>query len=93
MKAQWKGTIIAESNETIIVEGNHYFPSESIKMDLLTRTDLTTTCPWKGKAIYYTITVGGEVNENAAWSYPDPKEAAQEIRGHIAFYGSVEVGP
>jgi len=91
MKALWNNTVIAESDETIVIEGNHYFPSGSIKWDHFEKTDHSSVCPWKGNAIYYTITVNGEKNENAAWSYPEPKEAAKEIKGYVAFWRGVEV--
>ena len=91
MKAKWNNRIIAQSNETVHLEGNHYFPKDSVKWEYFTETDLTTTCPWKGEARYYTIEVDGEVNQDGAWSYPEPKEAAQEIRGYVAFYNTVEI--
>jgi len=80
------GTVIAESDNTKMVEGNHYFPPESVKTEYFSETAHNTTCPWKGKASYYTITVDGETAENAAWYYPQPKDAAAQIKGHIAFY-------
>jgi len=92
MKAVWKNNILAESGETIVIEGNHYFPPDSIKWENFEKTDHTTVCPWKGNAVYYNIKAGNEVNTNAAWSYPEPKEAAKEIAGYVAFYPSVEVG-
>jgi uncharacterized protein (DUF427 family) len=73
------------------VEGNHYFPPQSVKTEFLKSTDHHTTCPWKGEASYYSIVVGGKENSNAAWSYPDPKDAAKEIKDHIAFWKGVEV--
>jgi len=80
------GTVIAESSDTKVVEGNHYFPPEAVKSDYFTETSHSTNCPWKGKASYYTISVDGETAENAAWVYPQPKDAAAEIKDHIAFY-------
>lgn len=91
MKAIWNGTVIAESDHTEIVEGNHYFPPESVHDAYLTKTDHTTICPWKGKASYYTIEVDGEKNEHAAWYYPSPKEAASQIKDHVAFWKGVTV--
>lgn len=91
MKATWKGTVVAESDKTIVIEGNHYFPPDSVKWDYFEKTDHTSVCPWKGNAIYYTITVNGEKNDNAAWSYPEPKKAAKEITGYVAFWKGVEI--
>ncbi len=85
MKAIWNGTVIADSDNTVYLEGNHYFPPDSIKLDLLQDGERQYTCPWKGKSKYHDIVVDGEVNANSAWSYPDPKEAAKEITGHVAF--------
>lgn len=84
-KAVWKNIVLAESNKTELVEGNHYFPPESVKKEYLTKTDHRTKCPWKGEAHYYTIEVEGEKIENAAWFYPDPKEKARFITGFVAF--------
>jgi len=91
MKAVWNNTIIAESNNTIIVEGNHYFPPESVKKEHLEPSDYHTTCPWKGKANYSHVVVGGKMNENAAWYYPEPKEAARNITGYLAFWNEVQI--
>ncbi len=91
MKAIWKGQILAESDNTVVVENNHYFPPESINEELFIDSDHQTTCPWKGLASYKSIEVDGEVNENAAWYYPDPKDAASEIKDHFAFWKGVEV--
>lgn len=91
MKAIWNDTVIAQSDETVVVEGNHYFPADSAKMQLLQRSDTTSVCPWKGTASYYSIDVSGETNPDAAWYYPDPKDAASEIRGRIAFWKGVQV--
>lgn len=90
-RAIWKDTVLAESSSTELVEGNHYFPSQSVKKEYLTETDYRTRCPWKGEAHYYTIEVEGEKNENAAWSYPDPKEKARHITGYVAFWKGVSV--
>ena len=76
MKAIWKDTVIAESDATVIVEGNHYFPVESVSNELLQDSDTTSACPWKGTANYYSIVVDGEANKDAAWYYPEPKEAS-----------------
>ncbi|PEN13642.1 hypothetical protein CRI94_10070 [Longibacter salinarum] len=91
MKATWNGTVIAQSDDTIVVEGNHYFPPESVDRDVLNDSDHTSTCPWKGLAYYYDIDLEGETNENAAWYYPDPKDAASEIKGYVAFWKGVTV--
>lgn len=102
MKAIWNGSVIAESNDTILIEGNQYFPEESINQKYLKESTLTTLCPWKGQANYYDIVVGEEENENAAWYYSQPKEGAIKIvadqndgRGdftnYIAFWNGVEV--
>lgn len=91
MKAAWNNTVIAESANTVVVEGNHYFPAESANSDLLRPSDTHSHCPWKGDASYYDVIVGNEVNQDAAWFYPDPKPAAKEISGHIAFSRGVTV--
>lgn len=91
MKATWNGATLAESNDTIVVEGNHYFPPDSINDDYFKETDHHTECPWKGTAHYYSLEVDGERNENAAWYYPEPKEAAENITGYVAFWRGVEV--
>ena len=91
MKATWNGTVLAESDETEVVEGNHYFPKASLKEDFFEESGKHTTCPWKGEASYYTVVVDGEENADAAWYYPEPKEAAQQIKDHVAFWKGVEV--
>ena len=91
MKAIWKDTILAESDETKIIEGNHYFPPGSIKKESFKNSDYHTTCPWKGEASYYSIDVNGDVNNDAAWYYPEPKEAAKEIKNYVAFWKGVEL--
>ncbi|MFK7805004.1 MAG: DUF427 domain-containing protein [Anaerolineae bacterium] len=92
MKAIWNDVIIAESDKTVVVEGNHYFPADSINRNLFTDSDHTTGCPWKGTARYYNLTDGnGLENKNAAWYYPDPKDAAMNIKDHVAFYPVVKV--
>lgn len=85
MKAVYKDTILAESTNTEVVEGNHYFPRDDVKMQYFTKSDKEYTCPWKGEATYYHIEVGGDRLENGAWSYEDPKEEAKQITGHICF--------
>ncbi len=91
MKAVLNGTVLAESDDTVVVEGNHYFPPSSVNSEYLTPTDRSTHCPWKGDASYYDITVDGTTESNAAWHYPAPKEKAAEIKDHVAFYGVVTV--
>ena len=86
MKAVFKGVLIAESDHTVVIEGNHYFPPDSVNREYLQDSDRTSTCPWKGKASYYTVSAGGDVAANAAWYYPQPKEAAAEIKDYVAFY-------
>lgn len=91
MKAIWNGTILAQSDDTVIVEGNHYFAAGSINRDFFRESSLHTTCPWKGVASYYHIEVDGKVNEDAAWYYPNPKDAAEKIRDRVAFWKGVEI--
>jgi uncharacterized protein (DUF427 family) len=91
MKATWQDTVIAESDKTIVVEGNHYFPSNSIKTEYLSPSDTHSTCPWKGIASYYTLRVGDQTNTDAAWYYPEPKEAAKSIKNYVAFWRGVNV--
>jgi uncharacterized protein (DUF427 family) len=93
MKAIWNNTVIAQSNETIVIEGNHYFPPQSINKELLKDSITHTYCPWKGEASYYTIEAGGQANKDAAWYYPQPKEAAKQIKGYVAFWKGVKVEP
>lgn len=90
-KAIWNGVILAESDQTEIVEGNHYFPPASINREYFSESDTRTICPWKGQASYYTIQVNGHVNRDAAWTYPAPKAAAKNIKDHVAFWGGVKV--
>jgi uncharacterized protein (DUF427 family) len=90
-RAVWNGAVIAESDHTRVVEGNHYFPPESVRRDHLRESATHTTCPWKGVARYYDVVVGSDVNRDAAWYYPETKEAANDIRGHIAFWRGVAV--
>ncbi len=91
MKAIWNNEVIAESDHTEMVENNHYFPKESVKKEFLKQSDTHTTCPWKGVASYYTLEVNGKENKDAAWFYPTPKDAAKEIKDHVAFWKGVEV--
>ncbi len=91
MKAKWNGKIIAESDETVVVEGNHYFPADSVNNEYFDKTETNTVCPWKGTASYYTINVDGEKNVDAAWYYPDAKSEAKNIENYVAFWKGVEV--
>ena len=91
MKAIWNDQVVAESDDTVVVEGNHYFPRASISDDLLTGSETTTFCPWKGTAHYYHLSIGGRTNPDAVWYYPEPKPAASEIEGRVAFWHGVEV--
>ena len=93
MKAIWNGQLIAESNETVVVEGNHYFPLQSVKNEYLESSSHTSICPWKGTANYYTLKVEGKENKNAVWYYPEPSSAAQQIKGRVAFWKGVNVQP
>lgn len=90
-KAMWEGTVLAESNATVEVEGNQYFPPQSIKSEYLKPSDKHSTCPWKGQASYYHVEVNGKRNADAAWYYPEPKSAAQQIKDHVAFWKGVKV--
>ncbi len=90
-KATWNGTVIAESDETVVVEGNHYFPPSAIKAEYFEQISATSVCPWKGTASYYDIVIDGDRNAGAAWYYPEPKKAAKEITDHVAFWKGVEV--
>ena len=91
MKAIWNNEIIAESNDTIVVERNHYFPADSIKAAFLKSSATHTTCPWKGVASYYSLEVNGKENPDAAWYYPEPKDAAKEIKDRVAFWRGVTI--
>lgn len=91
MKAIWNDTVIAESDATVVVEGNHYFPKDSIKSEFYQDSQTHTVCPWKGTASYYSLQVNGETNPDAAWYYPETKEAANNIKGHVAFWRGVQV--
>lgn len=91
MKAVWNGQVIAESDDTVVVEGNHYFPAESIKREFFRDSATHTVCGWKGTASYYSLAVGGSSNPDAAWYYPEPKAAAAEIKGRVAFWRGVKI--
>ena len=93
MKAVWNGAVLAESKETINIEGNHYFPPESVKKEYLALSDTQSICPWKGLASYNSVVVQGEENKDAAWYYPNPKEAARGIRDYIAFWKGIKIVP
>jgi len=93
MKAVWNGTVIAQSDATVVVEGNHYFPADSVVAEYLVPSETHSTCPWKGVASYYSLDVAGKKNPDAAWFYPEPKLAAQDIKDRIAFWRGVEVTP
>ena len=89
--ATWNGTILASSDDTVVVEGNHYFPRESVADGVLVESSRTSVCPWKGTASYHSVVVDGQVNEDAAWTYPEPKPEAAQIADRIAFWKGVEV--
>jgi uncharacterized protein (DUF427 family) len=91
MKAIWNNQVIAESDDTIVIENNHYFPPDAIKQEFFKGSDTHTYCPWKGEASYYSLSVGGEENSDAAWYYPQPSNAAKAIEGYVAFWKGVEI--
>ena len=91
MKATWKGATLAQSDDTIVVEGNHYFPPDSLRQEHLVESRNTTVCPWKGTASYYDVVVDGMRVNGAAWTYREPKDAAAQIRDYVAFWKGVEV--
>ena len=91
MKAVWNGTVLAESDETVMVEGNHYFPPESINREYFQESSRQTVCPWKGQASYYHIAINGDTNQDAAWTYRSPRPAAEGIKDHVAFWRGVRV--
>ncbi|MFB6959863.1 DUF427 domain-containing protein [Streptomyces sp. NPDC056309] len=96
MRAVWNGTVLAEAERTVVVEGNHYFPPESLHREYLTESRTRSLCFWKGLARYYTVTVAGQTNPDAAWSYPHPSPLARRIKNHVAFWNGVmieEVAP
>jgi uncharacterized protein (DUF427 family) len=91
MKAIWNGTVIAESDDTVVVEGNHYFPESALKREYVLSSNHRTMCSWKGQASYYSLLVDGDLNADAVWYYPEPKEAAAQIKGRVAFWKGVKV--
>lgn len=91
MKAIWNDAVLAESDKTIVVEGNHYFPPDSINLDFFKKSDTNTLCGWKGMASYYSVLVNGKTNVDCAWYYPDPTDAAKKIKGYVAFWNGVKV--
>jgi len=93
MKAIWNGATLAESNKTIVVEGNHYFPPDAVNRELFQPSETRTICSWKGEASYYSVAVHGTTNRDAAWFYPSPKPAAAEIKDYVAFWRGVKVEP
>jgi uncharacterized protein (DUF427 family) len=93
MKAIWNGAVIAESDDGVVVEGNYYFPLESVKKQFLTETETQSVCPWKGVASYYDVVVDGKTNKDAAWYYPTPKPAAEQVKNRVAFWRGVRVVP
>ncbi|MEM6645934.1 MAG: DUF427 domain-containing protein [Bacteroidota bacterium] len=93
MKATWNGVVLAESDDTVVVEGNHYFPADALNRDYFAESATQTRCPWKGMASYYTVEVDGKRNADAAWYYPEPSDRAQQIKGHVAFWKGVKVTP
>lgn len=91
MRAIWKDTVLARSDDTVVVEGNHYFPADSLNQEYFRPSDHHSVCPWKGTASYYDVVVGDEVNAQSAWYYPQPKEAAAQIAGRVAFWRGIQV--
>ena len=91
MKAIWNNTVIAESDDTVVVEGNHYFPPDSIKSEYFHKTETNTSCPWKGMASYYSVTVNGKTNADCAWYYPIPSKEAEKLKDRVAFWNGVQV--
>ena len=91
VRAEWNDTVLAQSDDTVVVEGNHYFPKDALRPELFEDASATTVCPWKGTASYYDIVVDGSRNAGAAWYYPEPKEAATEIKDRVAFWKGVRV--
>ncbi len=91
MKAIWNGATLAESDKTVVIEGNHYFPADAINKEFFRASETHTVCPWKGTASYYDVVAGGETNKDAAWFYPSPKTEAKEIENYVAFWKCVEV--
>jgi uncharacterized protein (DUF427 family) len=92
MKASWNGHVIAESDDTVVVEGNHYFPAESLNREYVLESNHRSTCPWKGEARYYSLLVDGDLNPDAVWYYPNPRDGAEMVRDRVAFWKGVQVG-
>lgn len=92
-KAIWNGAVLAQSDDTVVVEGNHYFPATAISCEYFQPSEKHTVCPWKGTASYYNVVVGEKENRDAAWFYPEPKDAAKQIAGRVAFWKGVQVTP
>jgi uncharacterized protein (DUF427 family) len=93
MKAIWNGAVIAQSDDTVLVEGNHYFPDSTLNRNFITFSNHKTMCAWKGQASYYSLIVNGDMNADAVWYYPDPKPEADMVRGRVAFWKGVEIAP
>jgi uncharacterized protein (DUF427 family) len=91
MKAIWNNIVLAESNNTVVIEGNHYFPPDSVNKEYFVKSDTESVCPWKGTANYYSLEVDGKINKDAAWYYPAPKSEAKQIKDHVAFWKGVKV--
>lgn len=91
IRALWNGEVIAESDDTVVVEGNHYFPANSVRSELLQTSETTTSCPWKGQASYYTLLVAGKENRDAAWFYRNPSAEASNIKDRVAFWRGVKI--
>ena len=91
MKASWNGHVIAESDDTVLVEGNHYFPASSLNREYVLESNHRSSCPWKGQARYYSLLVDGDLNPDAVWYYPEPKEGAEMVRDRVAFWKGVQV--
>ena len=91
MKAIWNGAVVAQSDDTVVVEGNHYFPADSLKREYVSFSNHRSSCPWKGQAHYHSLFVNGEMNSDAVWYYPEPSEAAAQIKGRVAFWKGVRI--
>lgn len=91
MKAVWNNAVLAESNDTVVIEGNHYFPADSLNREYFSESSTNSACPWKGTANYHNLVVNGETNKDAAWFYAEPKAAAKEIAGRVAFWKGVQI--
>jgi len=91
MRAVWNGAVLAEAPRTVVLEGNHYFPAESMNSEYFTKSRFKSVCPWKGLASYYTVVVDGQTNRNAAWYYPHPSPLARKIKNHVAFWNGVQI--